>query len=119
MKKKIYISIALIVVNCIIRAPIPLQALGQERDDAKKGCKCDFSKYNPLILSHPLVDAAIKTIEPEYPLTAKRANIQGKVEVRILVDRNGNVVEACVVEGHPLLRLAAKSAALQWKFKKN
>jgi TonB family protein len=78
-----------------------------------------FSQYKPLIVSHPLVDAAIKKVDPDYPRLAKEARIQGKVEVRILVDREGNVVETYVVEGHPLLSSAAKKAAAQWKFKEN
>lgn len=85
----------------------------------KQACKCDFSKYNPLVLSHPLVNAATKTVEPDYPEIAKRAKVQGTVEVRILVNRNGEVIDACVVEGPPLLRSAARNAALKWKFKKN
>jgi len=36
-----------------------------------------------------------------------------------VVNRDGRVLAACVVEGHPLLSPAAKSAALKWKFKKN
>ncbi|HKY30185.1 MAG TPA: TonB family protein [Pyrinomonadaceae bacterium] len=69
----------------------------------KQDCKCDFSRYNPLVLSHPLVNATTKMIEPDYPEIAKRAKVEGTVEVRILVNRNGEVKDACVVEGPPLL----------------
>jgi TonB family protein len=62
---------------------------------------------------------ATKKVEAKYPIIAKQAKAQGTVEVRIIVDRVGNVVDACVIEGHPLLGPAAKEAALQWKFKKN
>jgi TonB family protein len=58
-------------------------------------------------------------LRPKYPELAKQAKAQGKVEVRILVNRNEDVDDACIVEGHPLLAPAAKSAALQWQFKKN
>ncbi len=96
-----------------------LQAARQDRDDRGDSCKCDFSKYKALEMSHVLLNSAVKRVEPVYPPVAKAAKAQGKVEVRILVDRNGDVIDACVVEGHPLLQPTAKDAALQWKFKKN
>jgi TonB family protein len=80
---------------------------------------CGFSRYRPLVISHPLVDAEVKKVEPKYPPMGKRARAQGKVKVKIMVDRKGNVVSSCVMEGHPLLRTAAINAAVQWKFKPN
>ncbi|HCI71816.1 MAG TPA: energy transducer TonB, partial [Balneola sp.] len=35
----------------------------------------------------------------EYPATAKRAGIQGRVTVQFIVDKNGNVVEPKVIRG--------------------
>ncbi len=81
--------------------------------------KCDFSEYKPLKNPHSLLKAAIKKVTPEYPVAANFAKIEGEVIVRILVDRKGNVVEACVMEGHPLLRNASIQAAKEWKFKEN
>ena len=54
--------------------------------------------------------------KPEYPAMAKAVGVSGKVSVRVLVDENGNVVEAKVVSGHLLLRAATVKAALQTKF---
>jgi TonB family protein len=92
---------------------------GQQTDEEERSRKCDFSEYKPLVISHALLSAATKKVEAKYPTTAKQAKAQGTVEVRIVVDRVGNVVDACVIEGHPLLGPPAKEAALQWKFKKN
>ena len=78
--------------------------------------ECDFSRYKPLVLSHPLMGAAIKKVEPAWP---PMGHGTGRVRVKILVDRKGNVTKACVVEGHPLLRASAWKAALEWKFKPN
>ena len=80
---------------------------------------CDFSGYRPLVISHALLNAAIKKVEPKYPPVGKRVRAQGEVKVKIIVDRSGNVVSACAIEGHPLLRAPAIHAALQWKFKPN
>ena len=71
------------------------------------------------MISHALLGADIKRVEPNYPSIARSARADGEVEVRILVDRKGNVVRACAVSGHVLLRPAAEEAASQWKFKSN
>lgn len=85
-----------------------------EEDD-----RCDFSDYNPLRISHPLVDAATKKVQPAYPNLAKAAHVGGEVEVRILVDREGEVIQACAAKGPLLLQAAAQNAAMQWEFKRN
>ncbi|MCP9494403.1 MAG: energy transducer TonB [Pyrinomonadaceae bacterium MAG19_C2-C3] len=80
---------------------------------------CDFSKYKPLRVSHRPPDFFVTKVKPEYPPSAKAARVEGVIRVKLLIDLKGNVAEACVPDGHPLLRKAAKEAALQWKFKPN
>lgn len=53
---------------------------------------------------------------PEYPAIAKSAHASGSVQVKIMIDENGDVVGAEAVSGHPLLRAAAVSAAREAKF---
>lgn len=53
---------------------------------------------------------------PVYPDVARSARAQGSVEVRIMIDEGGNVIEAQAVSGHPLLRAAAVTAAREAKF---
>lgn len=53
---------------------------------------------------------------PAYPLLARQARISGVVTVEILVDEQGRVVSAQATSGHPLLREAARAAALQARF---
>lgn len=81
--------------------------------------KCDFSRFKPLLIGHPQADYIVKKVSPEYPPSAKAVRAEGEVKLYVIVDRNGDAVEACVFKGHPLLRAAARTAALQWKFKKN
>ena len=112
-----YSLLVKVILVASLIAP-PIQLTGEVVQSVQRN-KCDFSKYRPLVLSHPLVNAATKRVEPEYPEIAKRAKVQGTVEVRILVNRSGDVLDACVVAGPSLLQSAARSAALKWKFKKN
>lgn len=53
---------------------------------------------------------------PAYPPAAKAVNAGGAVSVQIVVDEEGNIASATAVSGHPLLRSAAESAALQARF---
>jgi len=59
---------------------------------------------------------AVNLPVPAYPESAKSAHVSGAVQVRIMIDENGNVVGAEAVSGHPLLREAAVSAAREAKF---
>lgn len=82
-------------------------------------CECQFAKYKAMEFSHALLNAAVTKVRPKYSATAKAVKATGSVEVAIIVDRRGNVVDSCVLSGHPLLRKASKDAALLWKFKRN
>jgi outer membrane biosynthesis protein TonB len=56
----------------------------------------------------------IRRVAPIYPLVAKRAHIQGSVEIQAVTDIYGKVVKTTVLSGHPLLRGAAVQAVKQW-----
>lgn len=58
----------------------------------------------------------IRRVEPIYPELAKTARVQGKVVLAISVDEEGNVIDAEVTKGHPLLNDAAVEAVRQWKY---
>jgi TonB family protein len=54
--------------------------------------------------------------QPVYPSAARAVNAEGAVSVQVLIDEEGTVISADAVSGHPLLREAARAAALQSKF---
>jgi periplasmic protein TonB len=55
-------------------------------------------------------------IEPKYPPLAIQTRMQGMVVLDAVIDEHGNVVEARVVSGPPLLIQAALDAVRQWKY---
>jgi TonB family protein len=65
----------------------------------------------------PILDKAIKKVEPDYPPIAKAAGAEGKVMVNITTSEDGKVIEAVIIEGHPLLRDSVLKAVKQWEFK--
>jgi TonB family protein len=60
---------------------------------------------------------ALKKIQPSYPPIAKAANASGPVQVQLLVNETGEVIDAYAISGHPLLQDAAVQAARGWVFK--
>jgi TonB family protein len=53
---------------------------------------------------------------PPYPPIARAAHAEGTVVIEIVVSAAGEIVCARSLAGHPLLRTAATSAVLKWKF---
>ena len=53
---------------------------------------------------------------PEYPPLALNARIEGDVTIDAVIDKNGNVSQAHVVDGPALLIAAALEAVKQWKY---
>ena len=80
---------------------------------------CDFSDYKPLKNPHSLLDGAVKKVEPVYPSVARNIGAGGQVVVRVLIDREGDVIDSCIVKGHPLLRASSIQATKEWRFKRN
>jgi TonB family protein len=55
-------------------------------------------------------------VAPVYPELAKRMNLTGVVRVMITVNSNGQVKNAKLVGGHPVLANAALEAVKKWRF---
>lgn len=64
-----------------------------------------------------LLGNAVRQAQAFYPLLAQKIQIQGVVQVRIIVDEQGNVIAVEALNGHPLLQPSALEAARQWKFR--
>lgn len=58
----------------------------------------------------------IRQVQPVYPPVAMKARIRGTVIVEATTDIYGNVRQARVVSGHPLLQNAALAAVRQWQY---
>lgn len=70
-----------------------------------------------VVLNKVINDSAISMPKPVYPPSAIAVRAAGTVNVEVLVDENGDVIEAAAVSGHPLLRQASVQAAREAKFK--
>ncbi|MFZ0064003.1 MAG: TonB family protein [Pyrinomonadaceae bacterium] len=59
---------------------------------------------------------ALTLPKPPYPPIARQVKASGTVVVQVLIDENGNVIQARAISGHPLLQAAATAAARNAKF---
>jgi TonB family protein len=69
------------------------------------------------VLLGNVLTKVLTKVQPLYPLSAKKVNASGKVEVQVTISVDGHIIEAVAISGHPLLRPAALDAARRWVFK--
>jgi len=71
----------------------------------------------PVAISQGVVLASlIRRIDPVYPTIARQIHLQGIVELRAIIARDGTVQQLALVSGNPILARAAREAVLQWRF---
>jgi periplasmic protein TonB len=58
----------------------------------------------------------ITKVDPVYPALARQTHMQGAVIIDAILDEQGNVVEAKIVSGPPLLIQSAMDAVRRWKY---
>lgn len=95
------------------------EAMGRATEAAQARARADanFARANPnFVLGGVIAGKAVSTPAPSYPAAAKAARVSGQVQVKVLVDENGDVIRAEAISGHPLLQNAAVTAALATKF---
>ena len=65
------------------------------------------------------VEAAklIREVQPEYPVLARDARIQGTVRLTAVIAKNGSVQDLSLLSGQPLLVPAAMNAVRKWVYK--
>jgi TonB family protein len=78
--------------------------------------KTGTGEEKPLVVSSDQRPRLVKKVDPQYPEDALKAGIQGKVVIEATTDKKGIVVEAKVIDGHPLLNKAALKALKQWQY---
>jgi len=56
-------------------------------------------------------------VEPVYPLIAQRARIEGAVELKAIISKEGTIEGLQRITGHPMLVAAAMDAVKQWRYR--
>jgi periplasmic protein TonB len=58
----------------------------------------------------------IDEVQPQYPIIAKEARVQGDVLIDSVINAQGDVTQMKLVSGNPLLVQAAFNAVRQWRY---
>lgn len=75
------------------------------------------TRRNPVRVYGGLVPAErLSSAEPRYPDEAQQQGVGGVVILQAWIDARGEIGEAKVVRGHPLLCQAALEAVRQWRY---
>jgi protein TonB len=56
-------------------------------------------------------------VQPVYPLLAVQTRIEGRVQLRAIIGRDGAVKSLEAIDGHPVLARAALEAVSQWRYR--
>jgi TonB family protein len=59
----------------------------------------------------------VSRVEPVYPIIAVHSHIEGTVQMRAIIGRDGSVRELHVLSGNAILSYAAQEAVKQWRFR--
>jgi periplasmic protein TonB len=72
---------------------------------------------HPLRISHWSEGNLIYRVQPIYPPLARQARIQGPVELRAIISKEGTIENLVVLRGHPMLVPAAIDAVRRWRYR--
>ena len=74
---------------------------------------------SPIFLAWDTPPELIEIVPPEYPRKALKDSTEGYVDLVVVIDDSGKVVEAEVFQSQPpgLFESSAKMAVLQWRYK--
>jgi TonB family protein len=95
---------------------IPQVNVGNSDGQGSQSSSASGTRPRQPILGGVLNGKAVSLPKPVYPMEAREAGVTGQVTVQILVDENGDVIEARAVSGPSLLQPAAVAAASRAKF---
>lgn len=71
----------------------------------------------PLRVSVMMDGSLIRRVQPDYPMPAKQARIQGPVKLAAVIGKEGAIEHLQVLSGHPMLIPAALEAVRQWRYR--
>jgi protein TonB len=59
----------------------------------------------------------LNRVDPEYPILARRAHVEGTVQLKAIISIEGFIENLQLISGHPLLVPSAIEAVKQWRYR--
>jgi TonB family protein len=99
--------------------PFVKEQIGPKRSPApSEGENTSAETSQPVRVAPDVMSALIrKKVAPQYPETARSANIEGSVVLDVTIGKDGDVENLQIVSGHPQLVPAAIEAVKEWRYK--
>ena len=113
-KKRAVLSVAAIALVLFVGAGWAVSAFPLTREAAGEP---DSGAKTVLVDGDAAAASLVHKVQPSYPAEAKKAGIQGKVELSVKIDKTGQVSEVKVLKGDLKLAEAAVTAVKQWRYK--
>lgn len=93
-------------------------ALPTRTVDAASAAAQESDQSAPAHVSqHEMSLLVVKKVPPQYPEAAKKAHIQGEVDLRAIIGKDGDIENLQVASGPAELAPAAIDAVRQWKYR--
>jgi len=75
-------------------------------------------RHGPRLVASEIQQALLVVrVEPQYPALARQIRLEGTVQIRAVIGKDGTVQSAEVLSGHPWLAQAARDAILRWRYR--
>lgn len=102
--------------------PVPPAYPGVENSTGTNAINIPAPDIHPVLNHRPPISVMmqgnlIHRVEPVYPSIARSVGMQGPVVIRAMISATGNIEQAQVISGSPLLVQAALEAIRQWKYR--
>ncbi len=110
------IPILWIVVVCGLSRVCSVDLRAEDRNKLSIRNDVDPPRSTPIPTGGKQPDPIYK-VDPFYPPDARIKRIAGTVLLTVIVNEKGELYEASVIRGIPLLAQAALSAVRQWRYK--
>jgi TonB family protein len=112
-------------------APIPASSSGDETPNSTQAlshnAKYSLTSFTSRLRTSPshaidvspgiMASNLVSATPPTYPRMANLIHMQGKVTMQAIIAKNGTVESLQVLQGHRLLRGAAKNAVQSWRYR--
>jgi TonB family protein len=99
-----------------IAAPLPIAGLGSMSNVALPSTSSAAPRLAASAVSQRSGGNLLKRVNPIYPQRARSMGLQGVVEVRVKVGKNGSVAEVRRTSGNAILGEAAIDAVRKWQY---
>ena len=102
----------------VASVPVPSSAIALQEIGRDGVIRPPEARVGPIFVPEATAKAMLtKRIAPEYSAAARAEGIEGDVVIKVVVGKDGRVIQATIISGPITLREAARDAVMLWEYK--